>query len=294
MEALEDKYDPTDLQCIKTPKPYESSKYQCELAALGLEDLLKKSRLRTQPGTPLPLAPGDDASYTLPTRSASGKLEPTSYLSHPGVVASSIFAECLNLFLSTMMKVAFYIARYTFSKHHNIDAYKGAVAASHLALAPANHLDPSKRYGSQSDFWAREYVHASRVDGWYRNTPSGMGAKAKGDVVALSAKAGLQSEEGAYVRSLSRDLLVRLEGIAKKVWKEAREGALPPFTQIDDDGFQADDGKDSEKIKEDNLKPNTVSDLQGKEEKKVDFEGVTSKDESISSQESWERVDGAI
>lgn len=227
-------YKPDDFQCrdpLTSPHPYESTKYQCELAAIGLHDVLKATTFPSQPSTPsaslLELKQLGDARQ-------SNATEPQSFICHPGVVASSIFAEYLNVFMAMCMKLAFYMvsrsvqyctlrmaqltfglfpraqARWTFSPHHPIEPYKGAVAASHVALAPLSQVDPSKRYGSRADFWGREYVHAGRLDGW-DETPS---------------------EPGQRVRQQARDLIVKLEGVASKVWSEAREGSLAPFADL--------------------------------------------------------------
>ncbi|UZJ52703.1 hypothetical protein CBS101457_002023 [Exobasidium rhododendri] len=297
LEAQENKYTPSDFQgfdLIKTPKPYESAKYQCELAALGLEELLDRSRMRTQPGTPLPYALEENKLQSS-HRSGSGVLEPKCYLAHPGVVASSIFAACLNAFLSACMKFAFYLARWTFSKHHNIEGYKGAVAASHVALAPSSHLDTSTRYGAQSDFFAREYVFAGKIDGWYTNTPSGPAKEEKQELFEASLtqqpeKEYGQQEEGKYVRALARDVIIKCEGVAKRVWKEAREGALPPFSELKEDGSRVDEGETKEQIKASMLSLNLLPRVDGANE----TEGLPHKDDSFSSQEEWEKVDGAV
>jgi 3-keto steroid reductase len=298
MEAQEDKYTPSDFQGfdpLKTAKPYESAKYQCELAALGLEELLDRSRMRTQPGTPLPYAL-EEVNTELSSRSASGVLEPKSYLAHPGVVASSIFAECLNVFLAACMKLAFYIARWTFSKHHNIEGYKGAVAASHVALAPSNRLDTSTRYGAQSDFFAREYVFAGKIDAWYTNTPRGAAKKEKEKLFKTFAQRDSgpeysQQREGNYVRILARDVIEKCEGIAKQVWKEAREGALPPFSELDDNGYQVDEGENKEQIKASMLSSDLLPRVNGAANAS---QRLLKKDDSLSSQEDWEKVDGTV
>lgn len=290
MEAREDKYTPSDFQCVdvvKSPKPYESCKYQCEIAALGMEELLNRSRLRTQPGTPLPLSNGEQTG-TIPTtaRSASGELEPKSFLAQPGVVASSIFSECLNVFLIACMKFAFYLARWTLSKHHNIDGYKGAVAASHVALAPSSQLNTSIRYGAQCDFYGREYVFPLRIDGWYDNKPSGPAKKEKEEMIGEDTQ--MVVKEGDYVRLLARDLIIKCEGVAKRVWKEAREGALPPFTEQEEDSSIVEErGKEAQEAI---LDPDLLPKVEGAKE----GSGLLQTEGSLSSMESWEKVDDTV
>lgn len=291
IQAQEDKYVPSDFQCvdpIKSPKPYESVKYQCELLTLGMEELLDRSRLRTQPGTPLPIDNDNVSEYTRTAQSASGILEPNAFLAHPGVVASSIFADCLNFFMAACMKLTFYIARWTLSKHHNIEGYKGAVAASHVALAPSNHLDSEIRYGAQSDFYGREYVFSDRVEAWHSNKPTGPAKKEKFDIYQRESR--LTEREGEYVRSLARDLIIKCEGVAKRVWKEAREGQLPPFSELDDNGFAMQEEKEQERAKSAILSSDLLPKVHGAKE----TTGLTKPDGSLSSQDSWEKVDNAV
>lgn len=142
LEADIHDYHPEDFQCLDqriSPRPYESTKYQCELAALGMDDMLRHS---------------------------SAEHEPRAYTAHPGIVASSIFSGVIHAWLLSLMKIVFYIARWTFSPHHPITAYKGAAAASFVSVAPPEYLDPHVRYGTQCNIQGGEYVFPGRLDGW--------------------------------------------------------------------------------------------------------------------------------
>lgn len=87
-------------------------------------------------------------------------------------------------------------ARWTFSPHHLIDAYKGAVAASYVAVAPAEDLQPSVRYGAQSTWLGHEYVYPGNVDGWQDAGPA----------------------PGADVTELARTLLHRYDATLRLTW----------------------------------------------------------------------------
>lgn len=147
LEASMSDYHPEDFQCLNhtiTPHAYESTKYQCELAALGMDERFRKD-----------------------------ERGPRVYTAHPGIVASSIFSEVIHVLLLSLMKLVFYAvraelmqARWTFSPHHPIEAYKGAVAASYVAVAPPQDLDSTVRYGAQCTWFGNEYVFPGRVDGW--------------------------------------------------------------------------------------------------------------------------------
>ncbi|PWN46334.1 NAD(P)-binding protein [Ceraceosorus guamensis] len=204
IEALERHYDARDPQCLDSQRrhcPYESSKYQCELASIGLSQRLHASLF-------------DRQHHGLQVHTNGVKRHsPESFVVHPGVVASSIFSEFLNVVLAWCMHAAFYFARWTFSPNHPIQPYKGAVAASHVALAPRHLLSPSLRYGSCANFWGQEYVSSGRVDGWSdESSASGL------------VKKGKEGKEGDVVRKKADQLIEALEDITRDVWKKNMKG----------------------------------------------------------------------
>ncbi len=237
IEAYQRFYHPEDYQCLdpKISGPtYESTKYQCELVALGLDERLQVERVRTVPSTPAWEMPP-------PRLQSSTSREPRSFLSHPGVVASSMFEDYLGTFLVLCFKLALYFARWMLSPHHLISGYKAGIAAVHLATAPASQLDTTVRYAARCDFWGQEYVYRSRVDGWAEDdaaTKAGKEVNSKFGLPiggAVETEATEQNEDaGEQVMQLSRDLLKRLEKIASDVWKKAGSGELPPFANLRD------------------------------------------------------------
>jgi len=121
---MERYYITSDPQCIDpkaTSNAYESTKYQCELAGIGLDKVLQgQKRMGTQPGTPASLTLEEAEKKRLGSRessdssveSGSGEIrcgEPRSFVVHPGVVASSIFVEYLTWWMIEAMRLAFYI-----------------------------------------------------------------------------------------------------------------------------------------------------------------------------------------
>lgn len=84
IEAFRRFFSLEDMQCLRTDVPskaYESTKYQCDLAAVAMREELEEQ--------------GEDK-------------QPAVYLTHPGVVATSIMADFLNIFTGTAMLWAFY------------------------------------------------------------------------------------------------------------------------------------------------------------------------------------------
>ncbi|KAJ9479358.1 3-keto-steroid reductase [Pseudozyma hubeiensis] len=265
VEAFSKYYDVSDYQCIdaaKSPLPYESVKYQCELAAFGLDDALQTRRMRTQPGTPmeersslLGMSSTDSESMRRSASSASGtpphgflglppasrplpgQPEPRSFLAHPGVVASTMMSQFVASWVTVFVVASFYIARWVGSPHHPIDPFKGAVSVSHACLAP--QPDPKKRYGSRSDFWGREYVGIENID-YYRPQLGGAGP----GVGARLALAGIDPEtvrgdasDAGRVLAMAREHVGLCERMARQVWRSARKGDLPPWSSLAGDEF---------------------------------------------------------
>lgn len=265
VEAFSKYYEASDYQCLdvaKSPLPYESVKYQCELAAFGLDDALQTRRMRTQPGTPMEerstmlgmSSTGSEsmhrsassASGTAPhgflglppaSRPVPGQPEPRSFLAHPGVVASTMMSQFVASWVTIFVVASFYIARWVGSPHHPIDPFKGAISVSYACLAP--DPDPKKRYGSRSDFWGREYVGIEKIE-YYRSQLGGAGP----GVGARLALAGINPDtvqgdvsDAGRVLAMAREYVGLCERIARQVWRSARRGDLPPWSSLAGDEF---------------------------------------------------------
>ncbi|PWN51357.1 NAD(P)-binding protein [Violaceomyces palustris] len=279
LEAFSSYYDPTDFQCVdvkRTPHPYETTKYQCELAAFGLDESLQARRIRTQPGTPREeysssglhsksssenstasqsanaTQTGPYLALPPPSRPSSIEKEPRSYLAHPGVVASSMMADFLNFWLDSAMKLAFYFARWFFSPHHPIDPFKGSISVSHVCLAPSTNLSTKLRYGSRADWWGREYVGSERIEEFrpeLGGAGPGVGARLalKGEDAEL--KPYEETDPGfGKVEAMAKDFVKRIEKVSQQVWESAKQGDLPPWSSLSDDSQvkEVESGSESE------------------------------------------------
>lgn len=271
VEAFSKYYDVSDFQCVdatKSPLPYESTKYQCELAALGLDDALQTRRMRTQPGTPMeertsaflmspvePNSSGGDLSMRRsassasgtaphgfsglppPSRALPGQPEPRSFLAHPGVVASTMMSQFVASWMTMFVIASFYIGRWVGSPHHPIDPFKGAVGVSYACLAP--EPDPKKRYGSRTDWRGREYVGIESIE-YYRSqlggAGPGVGARLALARIDPNTVQGNPSESGR-VLSMAREYVGLCEKVARQVWRSARKGDLPPWSSLEGDEF---------------------------------------------------------
>ncbi len=94
---------------------------------------------------------------------------PVCYVTHPGVVCSSIFP--LPAVIFCLYQFAMYLARWIGSPWHPVTAYNGAAAAVWLALldenAVAGRLDARHvKWGSSASRGGRMLVKRTEVEGW--------------------------------------------------------------------------------------------------------------------------------
>lgn len=276
IEALRKYFDLQDMQCLRTDIPstaYESTKFQCELAALALQEQLQEEEKMES----------DDAGLVATSK------QPSIFLTHPGVIATSIMADYLNCFTSAAMLCAFYIARWLASPHHCVAPYKGAIATCHASLSPApgrsdgrtdlkdsQEEQPFTRYASRCDIWGREYVNVGSIDTWDSQT-DGAGQL----VIAESSFDEVDRTRWSNIRGLAHQWRHRTEDICKKVRRESDIGRLPPARPLQQPltqgGHLGLDWDESENENED------------KEESDLDFEH-----EEGESGDEWQTVEKTI
>ncbi|KAG1443909.1 hypothetical protein G6F55_012506 [Rhizopus delemar] len=125
-------FDIEDWQGIKSPIPYESSKWACDLVSVATHERFKAEK-----------------------RTIS------SFTTSPGVVASQI--GDLPLWITLVRIVLHYIMRWIGIQSQNITSYNGAVADVYTALEPISNIEYSKRYSSMTDRWGRAFVRAISI-----------------------------------------------------------------------------------------------------------------------------------
>ncbi|RDW88981.1 hypothetical protein BP6252_01013 [Coleophoma cylindrospora] len=155
IEAVPSKFSLDDLQGLKAPEPYESSK--------RLTDLLCMSAT-------LPAAEKASASF-FDQPQAEGRikiLKPRSYAAHPGIFVSEIFP--VAQILKYLFEAVLYVARWLGSPWHPITAYKAAVAPVWIALTDDEQLQrmnaTRSKWGSATDRSGHERVMRTEVPGW--------------------------------------------------------------------------------------------------------------------------------
>lgn len=218
LEAFSKYYDSTDFQCIDAKKsllPYESTKYQCELAAFGLDNELQRGSVTADDGE---------------------GLKPRSYLCHPGVVASSMMSQFVQSWVTIFVIATFYLARWFGSPHHPIDAFKGAISVTYACLAPQEKMNGKKRHGSRCDFWGREYVGIEDIE-YYRHHlgGAGPGVAAQLALARVDPESVAEDEETREeVASMAKKFIGYCEQVAKQVWDGAKQDHVPNWTSLSD------------------------------------------------------------
>lgn len=93
---------------------------------------------------------------------------PKLYLTHPGVVVTTLFP--LNFFLFFWYRVTMYVVRLVGSPWHTVTAYNGACAPVWLALTDQAVLDDMHaeriKWGSSTDRAGNTAPKMTEVEGW--------------------------------------------------------------------------------------------------------------------------------
>ncbi|KAI9318128.1 hypothetical protein BX666DRAFT_2120836 [Dichotomocladium elegans] len=124
--------DREDWQGIKSPLPYESSKWAMDLVAIG-----------------------NNARYK------SEKLRIASFSTSPGVLATGI-GSCTESEIA-IRRVFHYMFRFCGVNSQTINGFQGAISNTHVAFEPLETLDPYCRYYSLSSRLGKSYVQAIKV-----------------------------------------------------------------------------------------------------------------------------------
>ena len=152
LEAFQSTFSLSDLQGLSSTFAYESSKRLTDI--LALTAMLPSTQPYVRGFIP----------------SQPNCLPPKQYITHPGICSTNIIA--LHWVLVYLVTAAFYVARWLGSPWHTVSAYKGACAPVWLALTAQEDLDASdsndgpSKWGSGVDFWGKEQVLRTEVQGW--------------------------------------------------------------------------------------------------------------------------------
>lgn len=201
--ALAENFDIDDLQGLRAPMSYESSKRLTELLVLtsGLQS--------TQPYV---------AQFFDTQRTAD---KPKMYLTHPGVIATSIID--LGWFLDFFVVAALYLARWVGSYWHPVTPYKGAVSAAFAVLALPSQLSDLEaregkgKWGSACSVQGDERVARTEVEGW--------GFCGRVGVMPSGSISSAMARHRRY-KQTSKEMREQFEEDGRRCWKEMEEMRL--------------------------------------------------------------------
>lgn len=161
LEALRDVFDPSDLQGLRSLNPYDAAKRLTDVLVLtqNLPSVRPRSATYLAPDGQGSEDDDDDELDLQP---------PRMYLTHPGIVASSLFP--VPWFLFWAYHLALLIARWIGSPWHTTDAYSGASSPVWLTLQEQSALDDMDaervKWGSGTDRLGKSVVKKTEVEGW--------------------------------------------------------------------------------------------------------------------------------
>lgn len=204
---MRDVFDVNDMQGFAVKGPYESVK--------RLTDVL--SLTTTLPST----KPYSTSFLTIddPELAKEKPIQPKVYLSHPGIVASTLFP--LPWWIMWAYRLSLVFARFFGSPWHTVDSYPGAKATAWLTLQEQATLDEMNaekvKWGSSSNRHLESRVKKTEVQDWgWEGKPE--------DAKALSA----DTEPGVFKKTVGRkkgtadtteEDIVKFEELGAACWK---------------------------------------------------------------------------
>lgn len=199
VEPVWKNFDLEDLQAIKCPAAYESSKRLTDILAVTAT---------------LPASQPFVKGFLGVDTAGAGKekvVPPRQYLAHPGIVQTTIFP--LGAFLFFWYKVVLYLVRWLGSPWHNVTSYNGALSLVWLALEQQESLDASGaelcKWGSAINRMGNQRAKKSEVEGWGWD----------GKVESPSATRRITGRRPDAV-DLTEEKRIEFEALGAECWKE--------------------------------------------------------------------------
>ncbi|ODA82335.1 hypothetical protein RJ55_00842 [Drechmeria coniospora] len=218
LEAVADVFTPDDLQGFNRPAAYESAKRLTDILALTYS----LPSVRPLSSRWAAVADGDEKEKRKGKAKEKERLvvAPKMYVTHPGIVASTLFP--VPWFLFWAYELTLVLSRWLGSPWHTVDGYTGAKAAVWVALEDQDALDSSHadriKWGSTSDRRLRVDVKPTEVEGW------GWQGKVE-DPEADTALGVLHKTKGRKngAAQVMEEDIVRFEELGTRCWKAMEE-----------------------------------------------------------------------
>ncbi|KPM37483.1 hypothetical protein AK830_g9072 [Neonectria ditissima] len=208
LEAHWDSLDLSDMQCIRGTAPYESVKRLTDIISLTA------TSPSTQPYSAPYFTPDD------PQEAEAKPIRPMFYLTHPGIVASTLFP--VPWFLIGLYTLVLRLARFLGSPWHAVDSYTGAKSTAWIVLQEQSALDDLDaervKWGSGSNRKLEADVKKTEVDGW--------GWESKVEDASADKTAGVFNKTVGRKfgsQDVTKEELVKFEALGVESWKKMEE-----------------------------------------------------------------------
>lgn len=208
LEAIGHVLDMSDFQCFNGKGPYESAKRVTDIISLTAS---------------LPAALPSSSRFFTPDDPAEARakpIRPRMYLTHPGIVASTLFP--VPWFLMWAYELALVISRWIGSPWHNTDAYTGAKSPVWITLQEQSALDELDaeriKWGSSSNRHMQVEVKKSEVEGWGWEGKVEDAAALEADTAVGVFKKTVGRKKGAV--GVTKEDIARFEELGADCWKK--------------------------------------------------------------------------
>lgn len=145
------------------------------------------------------------------------------YLTHPGIVASTLFP--LPAFLFWAYQLALSLARMLGSPWHVTDSYRGAVSAAWVAMQEQPALDALDaergKWGSSSNRSNKTFVKKTEVEGWGWSGKVESVEEGEEGVVERVLKKSVGRQRGGA--DVTEEELAEFEDLGRECWEQMEE-----------------------------------------------------------------------
>jgi 3-keto steroid reductase len=217
VEAIADTFSLDDIQALRTPLAYESVKRLTDV--LALTHTLPSVRAASSSYF---IFDGDGKKRKTRQSRALDVMPPRMYVTHPGVVASTLFPCPWWLYWAYELTIAF--CRWLGSPWHTCDAYSGAKSPVWLALQDQDALDATGaeriKWGSSSNRQREVMVKPTEVDDWgWRGRVEDAANDDEGVTGVLRKAIGRRPG----VEDVSEESLQEFELLGRDCWEQMEE-----------------------------------------------------------------------
>lgn len=220
VEAHKPMFDFADMQSMVKPTAYESAKRLTDILSLTCTTPAAQkysSEYLCSADIEAEREPEKRRTRAKKEKESKEVIPPKMYLSHPGIVASTLFP--LPWFLFWAYRMVVYMGKLFGSPWHLRDAYAGGKAAAWIVLSGQEELDSAdaqrKKWGSASDITNVALSKETEVEDWGFNGKAEpvTGSKKEGSLSKLSGRRYAATDA-------TKDQIAEFKRLGADCWRE--------------------------------------------------------------------------